>query len=130
MQAGQHIVIASNSWSSQEAEELTIETVSGGNQITLKEPLQYDHSSHMLPNLSANALSAEIALLERSITITSTAGSLGNRQGAFVLIKGNASASLQNIACTICGRVTFSLRSSIYYLRRIRFCILILEYHI
>ena len=100
MQVGQKVVIASNSLDSQQAEELAIAAVSSGNRITLMQPLKYDHTSFTMQDLPSNILSAELGLVDRSISISSSSG-----QGAFVLVKGNATAVLQNLACFKCGQV-------------------------
>ena len=105
MQAGQKIILASNGLDSQQTEELRLSAVSNSNQITLKEPLEFDHSSH---SLLVHSLSAEIGLLERSITLTSSSG-----QGAFVIVKNNATAILQNVACFRCGQVNSRKSSSV-----------------
>ena len=99
MQAGQKIIIASNGVNSQQTEELIISAVSSGNHISLKRPLEHDHSSH---SLSKHALSGEMGLLDRSITVASS-----SKKGAFILIKENATAMLQNFECFMCGQVMF-----------------------
>lgn len=107
MQAGEKIVIASNSMDSQQTEELTISTVNNGKQLNLKDALRFDHSSHSLATLPTQTLSAEIAPLKRSISITSAMDSLASGQGAFVLLRGDISVSLQNVLCLGCGQVRF-----------------------
>ena len=106
MQGGQTIVIASNTWEGQQWEISKVASVSDGNQVYLENQLAYDHNSLSVDSLET--LSAEMGLLDRSITITSAAGSTGPGQGAFIFIKGNGSASLHNMACHHCGQVVLS----------------------